>query len=159
MALDSLLIRDIDMSGEMPRTRQERIRTVIQTVLRGEILAPDNLAPPRDGRRLRAFQLVPRVQIDNALSDQATVIEVSGLDQPGLLHALSRTLFNMNVSIIAARVATWGERAVDVFYVTDLFGQKITSSSRLQAISKKLKEAMADPAQAARPKARRSEVA
>jgi len=75
------------------------------------------------------------------------------------LHALSRTLFNMNVSIIAARVATWGERAVDVFYVTDLFGQKITSSSRLQAISKKLKEAMADPAQAARPKARRSEVA
>lgn len=159
MALDSLLIRDIDMSGEMPRTRQERIRTVIQTVLRGEILAPDNLAPPRDGRRLRAFQLVPRVQIDNALSDQATVIEVSGLDQPGLLHALSRTLFNMNVSIIAARVATWGERAVDVFYVTDLFGQKITSSSRLQTISKKLKEAMADPAQAARPKARRSEVA
>lgn len=159
MALDSLYIRDPGVVGPMSASRHQRLRAVIDTVLRGEILPPDNLAPPRDGRRMQAFKLAPKVMIDNALSDQATVIEVSGLDQPGLLHALSRALFNMNVSIIGARVATWGERAVDVFYVTDLVGQKIVSPNRLQALRKKLKDVMTDPVQAARAKSRRTEVA
>ena len=53
------------------------------------------------------------------------MIEVSGLDRPGLLYELTTALGRLNLNIASAHVATFGERAVDVFYVTDLTGTKI----------------------------------
>ena len=54
------------------------------------------------------------------------MVEVTGLDRPGLLFELTATLSKLNLNIASAHVATFGERAVDVFYVTDLFGAKIS---------------------------------
>ncbi|MFN0265170.1 [protein-PII] uridylyltransferase [Tepidamorphus sp. 3E244] len=88
--------------------------------------------------RIKAFDLAPHVTISNDLSDRFTVIEVSGIDRPGLLHALTATLARLNLDITSARVATFGERAVDVFYVTDLTGQKITNTNRQGAIRRHL---------------------
>ena len=68
--------------------------------------------------------------IDNALSNQFTVIEVSGLDRPGLLFELTNTLSDLNLDITSAHITTFGEKAVDVFYVTDLTNKKITSPQR-----------------------------
>ena len=158
MAVDTLYVRDPETEGPLSKARQDRLRETMRGVLLGEISAPDNFAPVRVARRLNAFNVPARVMIDNDLSDQATVIEVSGLDRPGLLHALSRDLFNDNVSITAARVATWGERAVDVFYVTDLMGYKITSTAKLTKLTNRLKAVIADPAASARPAARRDKV-
>jgi [protein-PII] uridylyltransferase len=84
--------------------------------------------------RLKAFACNPEVTITNDLSDRFTVIEVSGLDRPGLFHALTGELAMLQLDITSARVATFGERAVDVFYVTDLTGQKITSAGRIKKI-------------------------
>ena len=151
MAVDTLYVRDPESDGPLSKTRHDRLREIIRNVLLGKISAPDNFAPARVPRRLNAFNVPARVLIDNDLSDYATVIEVSGLDRPGLLHALSRDLFNQNISITAARVATWGERAVDVFYVTDLLGYKIAGTAKLTKISNRLKAAIADPAASARP--------
>ena len=80
--------------------------------------------------RLKAFAIEPEVTIDNAWSNRYTVIEVSGLDRPGLLYELTATLSKLNLNIASAHVATFGERAVDVFYVTDLLGAKIASPTR-----------------------------
>ena len=68
--------------------------------------------------------------IDNTLSDALTVIEINGLDRPGLLYDVTREISDLNLDIASAHIATFGEKAVDVFYVTDLTGKKITSSSR-----------------------------
>ena len=63
---------------------------------------------------------------------------MSGLDRPGLLYELTTTLSRLNLNIASAHVATFGERAVDVFYVTDLLGAKIASPTRHAAIKRAL---------------------
>ena len=63
---------------------------------------------------------------------------MSGLDRPGLLYELTTTLSRLNLNITSAHVATFGERAVDVFYVTDLLGAKIASPTRHAAIKRAL---------------------
>ncbi len=68
------------------------------------------------------------------------MIEVNGRDRLGLLHDLTRTLANLNINIFAAIIATYGEHAVDVFYVKDLFGHKIRAQNKLDNIEKKLSE-------------------
>ncbi len=52
------------------------------------------------------------------------MIEVTGLDRPGLLYELTATLSKLNLNIASAHVATFGERVVDVFYVTDLSARR-----------------------------------
>jgi [protein-PII] uridylyltransferase len=76
--------------------------------------------------------------INNQWSHRYTVVEITGLDRPGLLYDLTTTLSKLNLNIASAHVATFGERAVDVFYVTDLLGAKITSPTRQAAIKRAL---------------------
>ena len=76
--------------------------------------------------------------INNQWSQRHTVVEVTGLDRPGLLYELTTTLSKLNLNIASAHVATFGERVVDVFYVTDLLGAKITTPTRQAAIKRPL---------------------
>jgi [protein-PII] uridylyltransferase len=66
------------------------------------------------------------------------VVEVTGLDRPGLLYELTTTLSKLNLNIASAHVATFGERVVDVFYVTDLLGAQVTTPIRQAAIKRPL---------------------
>ena len=59
----------------------------------------------------------------------------NGLDRIGLLYDLTEALFGLNLNIASAHITTFGERAVDVFYVTDLTGAKIISASPPQGRS------------------------
>ena len=76
--------------------------------------------------------------VDNEWSNRHTVIEVSGLDRTGLLYDLTTAISRLNLNIASAHIATFGEKAVDVFYVTDLTGAKIVSSARQATIRAKL---------------------
>ena len=91
-----------------------------------------------------AFTVEPDVIINNALSDQFTVIEVAGRDRPGLLYELTSTLSNLLLDITSAHITTFGEKAVDVFYVTDLTGKKIDSEPRQEAIRKRIVAVLED---------------
>jgi [protein-PII] uridylyltransferase len=93
-------------------------------------------------RRLQPFTVEPRVIIDNESSNRLTVIEVNGLDRIGLLYDLTEALWRLNLNIGSAHIATFGERAIDVFYVTDLTGAKITGEARRQAIRERLIEVL-----------------
>ena len=103
--------------------------------------------PPKG--RLKAFAIEPEVTINNQWSNRYTVVEVTGLDRPGLLYELTATLSKLNLNIASAHVATFGERVVDVFYVTDLLGAKITSPTRQAAIKRALLELFAPTGDAA----------
>ena len=76
--------------------------------------------------------------IDNSLSRRYTVVEVTGLDRPGLLRDLTGSLSKLNLNIGSAHIVTFGEKAVDAFYVTDLTGQKINSPAKQAAIKRRL---------------------
>ncbi len=91
--------------------------------------------------RPEAFRIARNVFIDNKASNRFTVIEVNAQDRPALLNQLAYALFQSKVTVHSAHVATYGERAVDTFYVTDLIGDKIDSSARVKSLEKRLLEA------------------
>nr|WP_243730744.1 [protein-PII] uridylyltransferase [Rubellimicrobium sp. CFH 75288] len=132
-------------------SRLPRLRQTIARTLRGEVVAREAL---RDRDRLRrreaAFDRPTRITFDNEASDIYTVIEVDTRDRPGLLHDLTRTLAAANVYIASAVVATYGEQAVDSFYVKDMFGLKFHSESRRRALERRLREAIEQGAARAR---------
>ena len=84
----------------------------------------------------------PRVLIDNKASNSRTVIEVNGRDRPGLLYKLTRALADLGLQIASAKISTFGEEVVDVFYVKDIFGMKIEHNGKLKAIRKALLDAL-----------------
>jgi len=98
--------------------------------------------------RASAFRIRPKVHFDNEASQIATVVEVECLDRPGLLYDVTTALFESGLSISTSMIATYGERAVDVFYVRDGFGHKIHHPDRLKAVEARLIKALA-PAEAA----------
>ena len=88
------------------------------------------------------------MNVNNEWSNRYTVIEVTGLDRPGLLYELTATISKLSLNITSAHVATFGERVVDVFYVTDLLGAKINSPTRQAAIKRALLALFSRPASA-----------
>ena len=139
MALDTIhLQREFDLAEDEER-RARKIATSIERMLMGETDAVDVIKAKVVGAsRLSAFSVEPQVIIDNNLSDALTVIEINGLDRPGLLYEVTREISDLNLDIASAHIATFGEKAVDVFYVTDLTGKKIRSSSRESLIRERL---------------------
>jgi [protein-PII] uridylyltransferase len=112
---------------------------MIVRALRGEAVIADAVKsratthPP-----VAEFPVAPEVTVDNSLSNTYTVVEVSGLDREGLLFDLTNAISKLNLNIASAHVTTFGERAVDAFYVTDLTGAKIVSPQRQIAIKRQL---------------------
>lgn len=151
LALDSISIsREFDLDEDETR-RANRIAESIEQVLRGEMRLPEIVAR-RATKGFRAFRLEPEVNVNNSWSDRHTVVEVTGLDRPGLLFDLTNTISRLNLNIASAHVATFGERAVDVFYVTDLMGAKIASPQRQASIKRALLAVFERAAQEERPK-------
>ncbi|MBX3508650.1 [protein-PII] uridylyltransferase [Parvibaculum sp.] len=158
MALDMLWVQDADGTAVREERRILRLEDMIRKVLAGEVLPPDAIeSRQRRERRADAFTVAPQVFIDNEASDAFTVIEVNGLDRPGLVHALARALFHLGLTIGSAHITTYGERAVDVFYVKDVIGHKVTNANKKKAVERHLLEALADPMTKARPAKRRRE--
>jgi [protein-PII] uridylyltransferase len=154
---DGLALDTIAVSREFERDEDEarraaRIGDAIEKAVRGELKLPEVVAkraPPKG--RLKAFAIEPEVTVNNQWSNRYTVVEVTGLDRPGLLYELTTTLSKLNLNIASAHVATFGERVVDVFYVTDLLGAKITTPTRETAIKRPLLTLFAAPGNGAKP--------
>jgi [protein-PII] uridylyltransferase len=123
LALDTIAVSREFEHEEDELRRAARIGDVIEKAVRGQIKLPDVVAKRGAPKgRLKAFTIEPEVTINNQWSQRYTVVEVTGLDRPGLLYELTTTLSKLNLNIASAHVATFGERVVDVFYVTDLLG-------------------------------------
>ncbi|MEM8695740.1 MAG: [protein-PII] uridylyltransferase [Pseudomonadota bacterium] len=144
MALDNILVQDpfggtFDDPGQL-----QRLETAIRDALANKHKLKERLeARPLSRTRAEAFHIEPLVLIDNKASNRYTVIEVNALDRPALLNSLTHVLFQSKATIRSAHIATYGERAVDTFYLTDLFGEKIVNPARLKALQKRLLKAAA----------------
>ncbi len=138
-ALDTFLLQRAFEHEDDERRRASRIGQSIEKLLRGEVRLDALMAKKINSNSINsAFTVEPDVVIDNVVSDHFTVIEVSGLDRPGLLYELTTALSDLNLDINSAHITTFGEKAVDTFYVTDLTRKKITSPTRQDAIRTRL---------------------
>ena len=139
LALDTILLQREFSSDEDENRRALRVCDSITRTLRGQLRLREALASAQLplGRAL-AFKVSPRVIVDNSSSNKYTVVEINGLDRVGLLHGLTDALFYLNLNIASAHITTFGEKAIDVFYVTDLTGAKIENESRKSQIENSL---------------------
>jgi len=140
-ALDNFVVADPLGRPFAEPEQLARLKRSIEDVLTGKIRLADRLAArPLARRRAEAFRVEPNVLIDNRASNRYTVLEVNALDRPALLWSLTHALFAARLAIQSAHIATYGERAVDVFYLTDLTGEKIDNAVRLRGLEKRLLE-------------------
>jgi len=142
-ALDVFSVQDQEGEAFSDTERLSRLRQTIEKTIRGEIRPRRELARRTSRSRASAFNIRPKILFDNEASRIATVIEVECLDRPGLLYDITQSIFEAGLSISTSMVATYGERAVDVFYVRDGFGHKIVHPTRLEAVERRLKAAVA----------------
>jgi [protein-PII] uridylyltransferase len=147
LALDTIFVSRAFERDDDELRRGERIAAAIERALKGEVKISDLVAARRaPANRPSTFQVASEVIVDNSLSTRHTVLEVSGLDRPGLLYDLTTAIGKLNLNIGSAHIATFGEKAVDVFYVTDLTNAKIVNATRQATIRKVLLEVFASDA-------------
>jgi [protein-PII] uridylyltransferase len=138
-ALDTIFVSRAFERDDDETRRANRIARTIEQALRGEVRVSEIISAKQDrDPRARAFVIEPEVMIDNSMSNRYTVLQVTGLDRLGLLYELTSALSKLNLNIGSAHIITFGEKAVDSFYVTDLTGAKISAPSRQAAIKRHL---------------------
>jgi [protein-PII] uridylyltransferase len=111
--------------------------------LRQSLARPDQfpvLVQRRLPRQLKHFDVRTQVNLSNDLVHQRTVVEVITLDRPGLLARVGRIFMEHGVNLQNARIATLGERAEDVFFLTDAAQQPLSDPELCERLCAALRE-------------------
>jgi [protein-PII] uridylyltransferase len=128
MALDNLLVNDARGEAYEDSRLRKRIANAVVKALRADLEPPP---PPSIGElpsREQAFHVAPRALVSDKASSRTTVVEVNARDRPGLLARLAYVIHSAGHQLHSAHIATYGERAVDVFYLTRSDGKKLTDT-------------------------------
>ena len=143
MALDSFWLQaegggDFGDESRLDRLRQRVVRALEHGV--EDAVGADKEAVEVVPHAARSAPIVvePHVLVDNGASRSHTVIEVSARDRPRLLYDITRTLSACGLSIGSAHISTVGSRAVDVFYVRDRFGLKLSHDAQIAQVRDRL---------------------
>lgn len=116
-----------------------------ETYLRTQILDPKNIRDPRNiatSRTLKHFPIITNVDFSSSLNGQSTIMEVIAQDRPGLLYNVALALLDCKVRLISARIATFGERAEDVFMITDRDNNPVTDSAQQECLNQRIHKAL-----------------
>jgi [protein-PII] uridylyltransferase len=132
MALDNLLVLDGRGQPYADRRLRGRLVKAVERALTGDAPPLTTVEPQR---RTSAFEVAPSVAIADRASTRTTVVEVNARDRPALLAALAGAIHEQGHTVHSAHIATYGERAVDVFYLTRADGKKLDAGDidRLRA--------------------------
>ncbi len=148
IVVDVFKVHDNDYSGTVPRDRMEDVGKVIQRVLRKEVKVDEMFQKSRrfnwKSQQPLKGDLPNRVTIDNDSSDRCNLVCVFAHDRPGLLYTISRALYRLELSIELAKIATNLDQVLDVFYVTDRSGRKMTDEPRLASIQIELQNTLTE---------------
>jgi [protein-PII] uridylyltransferase len=141
LVLDRFWVHDPDYDGEPPPERIAQVNTaLIQSLHTASGQFPSFPRRWRVGghRRVAVPGSKAHISADNGTSEHCTILDVFTQDRRGLLYAIARTLFELGLSVWRAKIGTYGEEVVDVFYVTDRQGRKVEDDRRLEEIRRRL---------------------
>ena len=127
MALDNLLVLDGQGRPYADRRLRARIEQAVKASLESKN-PPPLPESPGQARAANAFSIAASVAISDKASSRTTVAEVNALDRPALLARLTKAIHGQDHRIHSAHIATYGERAVDVFYLTRRDGKKLSAA-------------------------------
>ena len=145
--IDGIAIDTISVSRDFQDQDEDRriirISDCIKKSLSGELSLDREISKKVTKIRYeKTFKVSNKVNITNEFSNNSTVIEIEGRDRPGLLYQIANTLKETNINIKSAHVVTFGEKANDIFYITNLFGEKIYTPEKLLLIKSMLLSSM-----------------
>ena len=142
LIIDRFWVQDPDYAESPPADRLDDVcRALVSSIEKPQVAKPTFRRTWGAGgsRRTANLPTLPtRVLTDNGTSDHATVIEIFAADRRGLLYTITRTLFEMELSVNVAKIGTYIDQVVDVFYVVDRKGKKIESQAKLNEIRTRL---------------------
>lgn len=139
-SLDTYIVLDENgtpIGNDPPRI--EAIRQTLTETLRNPDQFPE-VFKRRIPRRYRHFDVPTEVLISNELNGDRTAVEVRTLDRPGLLARIGAVFAELDVAVQNARIATLGERAEDVFFITDREGRQISDPVLCETLRSRLRE-------------------
>jgi len=140
LVLDRFVVEDPDFAGEPPADRLDGICQALVASVESE--QPPKIREVWGERASHALKALTsqttQVRIDNNTSEKFTIVDVFTFDRVGLLYTIAKTLYELELSIGVARIGTYIDQVVDVFYVTDWAGQKIIDENRLREIRRRL---------------------
>ena len=143
MALDNLLVQDAQRRAYGDRRLRTRLVKAVEAALSDEAM-PVAPSPPPLPRRRAAFKVAPSVVVADQASSRTTVVEVNARDREGLLARLALAIHGQGLQVRSAHIATYGERAVDVFYLARGDGDKL-SPNDVAALREALLAAAREP--------------
>ena len=146
MALDNLLVLDGRGSPYSDKRLRNRLTRSVEAALTSE-RAPALPAAEASRARSSAFDVAPSVAIADRASTRTTVVEVNARDRTALLAALAEAIHEQGHQLHSAHIATYGERAVDVFYLTRADGRKLEPGD-IDALRAALLQAASEPVRA-----------
>lgn len=120
----------------------------LQGQLRQIVVSGQDNPPTRSiqiPRKLQHFNIEPKVSFSQSPNEAYTVMEVVATDQPGLLHRVSRCLLHCKVRLVTAKIATFGERVEDVFFITNRDGKPVTDNEQMQCLKTSILSTLAIP--------------
>jgi [protein-PII] uridylyltransferase len=143
LVLDRFYVIDSDYEGEPPADRIEQVCESLRSCLQADAEKPPTFRRVWGAGADEELPIQPtRIRFDNNTSPSCTILDVFTHDYRGLLYTLTRTIFELGLSVSVAKIGTHVDQVVDVFYVTDQQGEKITDNERLAEIERQLHEAI-----------------
>jgi [protein-PII] uridylyltransferase len=150
VAVDSFKVRDTAGEPITDPARWEQIDNEIKRALSGEsdiAAAVIKRLRAQSGSRLKRRKMpapsTTRITWDNQSSDKSTILEVRTGDRLGLAYRIASTLTALDLDIVFAKVATEKHLALDIFYVTNAAGEKLTDPD-LPAIEEMIRDALTE---------------
>ena len=143
LVLDRFWVHDPDFAGQPHPDRIEQIQQALVQSLKSPGVNPPTFRRTwtSGGRRpIKVPGVQTRVNADNSTSDAYTILDIFAHDRTGLLYAITRKLFELGLSVARAKIGTYLDQVVDVFYVTDQNGRKIEDTDRLDEIRSRVLE-------------------
>jgi [protein-PII] uridylyltransferase len=141
-ALDRFVVEGA-FEPEVGEERWRSFRASLRRALEGRLSLDHGVRDKRS--HYPAGAEVPiRVRVDNEASDFFTVIEVGAPDRIGLLFDITRTFADLRLDVHLAKVATYGVRVVDAFYVRDELGRRLEEPGRIDDVERALRSRLAE---------------
>lgn len=148
VVVDSYWVVDPDFSSQPPHSRFHEIAETFRDVLQAKVNVESLFMKKRrfgsDRADRNVSNLPQHVQIDNETAENRTIIDVFAHDRTGLLYTLARTLFELNLSIDMAKIATHFDQVLDVFYVVEADQNKIQTADRVCEVKERLEQVLHD---------------
>ena len=111
--------------AEIGEERWRDFRTTLRKAIEGRLALEHRVEEKRRHYRPPRHEVPLRIDVHTDASDFFTVVEVGAADRIGLLFDVTRTFAELGLDVHLAKVATYGARVVDAFYVRDVLGRKL----------------------------------